>query len=80
MLAIDFLAVDDHVKDALVADDRVYGYLVFTEFLAELGRQTGGLWGVVSNSTVGDLDFHHAVASIRVFAIRRSPYAGPPVE
>ncbi len=53
------LAVDDHVEDAVPARNQLR---LDAELLADLCRQTGGPWPVVSGRAVDDLHYFHDIA------------------
>ena len=55
VLRVDELSVDDDVEDATVALDQLR---IDIHRLLDLGRQTGGLWKVVSAHAVLDRDLH----------------------
>ena len=58
LLAVDAAAIDHDVEDAASASDQ---RRVDAELLFDRGRQTGGLWFVVSLHAVGDADLHKAL-------------------
>ena len=62
-LAVDAVTVDLDIEDAASARDQRG---VVSEFLLDRGRQTGGLWFVVSLHTEGDLDLHDGFQQKRV--------------
>lgn len=55
MLAVDQLAIDFHVKNAALAFDKLG---INTLGFFNCGRQTGGLWGIVSHHAECDFDTH----------------------
>jgi hypothetical protein len=55
VLAVDLLAVDGDVEDPAAPFDQL-GFDVV--LLLDSGRQTGGLWQVVSGAAVLDRDLH----------------------
>lgn len=61
LFAVDQLAVDDDIKHAARAFDQLNVHAIG---FFNCGRQTGGLWGVVSHSAKRDADVHRLSCEI----------------
>jgi hypothetical protein len=58
-LAVDKLAIHAHFEAASVGGDDPDGFDFGFEFLQQVGRQTDGPVGVVSNRAINDFHFDH---------------------
>ncbi len=79
------ITVNAHFKHSTAALNHLSGHSIL---IVDLGRQTGGLWGVVSLHAIFDTDLHGRFSPIDSSLLPRSflvvygkdPGAGPPAD